>query len=546
MNDMSRVCLMTNLPIMWPILAITLFLAGVTRADVQAAEPVSVDANRHAATIAPFLDDETILVAHFDLARIDAAAALRWIGKLAPVPLESRSEFEVRVTGIEVWIKSLSEAGVGHTYVVLSLADVPQAGPFIVVSIAENGNVNRITELLSQGPSKNRQEWRQTLGNLFQKITTFNNNVVAGPTRVINRLKVMQPAERRDLVNALAAGGDTTAQVVFTLGDDQRRALREMLPAMSKEWGQISGPILADGVQWAALGVNLPPVMSASLVIQSNDAAAATALQQTIVTSLRSLGKMPEVQKAFPQYDELRPLIEPRVDGNQITVTLTAEDGRIPAVVELVKKPIVNLLELDRRHVSINNLKQLALAMHNYADVNKHFPPAGNVDDKGNKLLSWRVHVLPFLEQNNLYKQFHLDEPWDSEHNRQLIDKMPALFASPGSGLHKKQMANYLVPVGESLAFTGGEGIPIKEFTDGTSNIIMIVEVDPSHAVIWTKPDDLQVVLEHPFRGLLSERRKMFLAAFADAHVEGLAKQHVSAEKLRALFTRNGGEVIQW
>src|SRR5207249_2796575 len=80
-----------------------------------------------------------------------------------------------------------------------------------------------------------------------------------------------------------------------------------------------------------------------------------------------------------------------------------------------------------RRTVSQNNLKQIGLAMHNYHDTYRHFPPQALTDKNGKPLLSWRVAVLPFIEQDNLYRQFKLDEPWDSEHNRKLLERMPKL-----------------------------------------------------------------------------------------------------------------------
>jgi hypothetical protein len=82
--------------------------------------------------------------------------------------------------------------------------------------------------------------------------------------------------------------------------------------------------------------------------------------------------------------------------------------------------------------LSRDNLKQLALAMHNYHDVNRTLPLAATTDKKGKALLSWRIALLPYLGEPNLYNQFHLDEPWDSPHNKKLLSKMPAVFAPLG------------------------------------------------------------------------------------------------------------------
>src|SRR5207302_1956982 len=81
---------------------------------------------------------------------------------------------------------------------------------------------------------------------------------------------------------------------------------------------------------------------------------------------------------------------------------------------------------------SANNLKQMALATINYADAFGRAPAAAICDKNGKPLLSWRVAILPFIEQDNLYKQFHLDEPWDSDHNKKLLARMPNVYALPG------------------------------------------------------------------------------------------------------------------
>ncbi len=89
-------------------------------------------------------------------------------------------------------------------------------------------------------------------------------------------------------------------------------------------------------------------------------------------------------------------------------------------------------------------MKQFGLALHNYYDTNHCLPPAPLVDAKGKPLLSWRVAILPFLEQDNLYRQFKLDEPWDSEHNKKLISKMPKIYQGLNAKLNSEFKTVYL------------------------------------------------------------------------------------------------------
>ena len=110
----------------------------------------------------------------------------------------------------------------------------------------------------------------------------------------------------------------------------------------------------------------------------------------------------------------------------------------------------------------MNNLKQIGLAIHNYAQANKTFPPAYTVDKDGKPLLSWRVLILPYLEGDDLYSEFHLDEPWDSEHNKKLLSRMPAVFRDPDSKLAAQGKTNYLTVRGEKTVFSGEKPIAFR------------------------------------------------------------------------------------
>jgi RNA polymerase sigma factor (sigma-70 family) len=188
-----------------------------------------------------------------------------------------------------------------------------------------------------------------------------------------------------------------------------------------------------------------------------------------------------------------------------------------------------------------NNLKQMALAMHNYHDAYGRFPAPALRDKSGKPLLSWRVAILPFVEQDTLYKQFHLDEPWDSSHNKKLLAQMPALYA-PTRTTTKEPYTTYdQVITGKGAMFEDRKGPRIADITDGTSNTIMIVEA--GQAVPWTKPEDVEYDPEGPLPKLGAEFPEGFLAAFADGSVHLIARS-ISEPILRALITRNGGEVI--
>jgi prepilin-type processing-associated H-X9-DG protein len=220
----------------------------------------------------------------------------------------------------------------------------------------------------------------------------------------------------------------------------------------------------------------------------------------------------------------------------QLALTIKADAAVVAELVEGVQR----IRQSANVAVSANNLKQLALAMHNYHDTYGHFPPQAIYSKQGKPLLSWRVLLLPYLEQDNLYRQFKLDEAWDGPHNKGLLAQMPKVFADPAVE-SKDPMTVYQAFVGPGAFFEDKKGLPINEITDGTSNTLMIVEA--ANPVSWTKPQDLPYDPNQPLPKLGGHRPGGFNAAFCDGSVRFL-RQNIKESLLRDLITRNGGEVI--
>ncbi len=224
-----------------------------------------------------------------------------------------------------------------------------------------------------------------------------------------------------------------------------------------------------------------------------------------------------------------------------------------PIIAAMVFPAIQSSRATSYRMQSTNNLRTVALAWHNYHDVYRGMPAAYNTDEEGKPLLSWRVHILPYLGHQDLYNEFHLDEPWSSEHNRKLIRRMPREYKAPGS-LSEPGKTNYLGIIGDQAVLVGpkeadfGKQPPVgsgfRDITDGTSNTFGAVEVIDELAVIWTKPDDFEPDKENPTEGLVGLRPGVFLAMMCDGSVCAVS-QNIDKKTLKALFTRNGGEVVE-
>jgi prepilin-type processing-associated H-X9-DG protein len=214
-----------------------------------------------------------------------------------------------------------------------------------------------------------------------------------------------------------------------------------------------------------------------------------------------------------------------------------------PVLAGLILPAVQKARESARRMQSQNNMKQMALAMLNYESAMGSLPAAYVADkNTGKPLLSWRVTILPYIEQDGLYRQFHLDEPWDSEHNKKLLEMMPQVYRHPDSRA-APGMTNYLTVRGKDTVFPGKEGVKVSQITDGMSNTIMAVEVSDGKAVPWTKPDDFNYDEKNPAAGLGGLFPGGFNAMFCDGSVRFISNA-IDAETLRNLFNRNDGQVI--
>lgn len=195
--------------------------------------------------------------------------------------------------------------------------------------------------------------------------------------------------------------------------------------------------------------------------------------------------------------------------------------------------------EPAKRAQCVNNLKQIGLALHNYHDAHNAFPD--NIKDAaGQPLLSWRVVLLPYLEEEKLYSEFHLNEPWDSPHNQQLLSRIPYCFRCPSEKDLKPGETVYQSFAGPQ-AMMDGKPTRIRDFTDGISNTIVVAE--SNRTVPWSQPADIPFTLNGPSPSVGSAHPGGFNALLGDGSVKHI-KSAIPPGTLRALITKNGDEQV--
>ena len=224
----------------------------------------------------------------------------------------------------------------------------------------------------------------------------------------------------------------------------------------------------------------------------------------------------------------------PQISSNALIPTTAIAIGMLLPAVQKVR-------EAAQRTSSINNLKQIALAMHNYNSTFGAFPAAAICDKKtGKPLLSWRVAILQYIEEEALYKQFKMDEPWDSEHNLKLAKNMPKIYFHPKANKPGDDKTHYRLFYGKGAAFELNKPSGLAQITDGSSNTLMVVEAEES--VVWTNPNDLAFDPAKALPKMLSIDGK-FSAAYCDGSVRTF-KMPIDQEILKLLIQKNDGKFI--
>jgi hypothetical protein len=309
----------------------------------------------------------------------------------------------------------------------------------------------------------------------------------------------------------------------------------------------------------AVVGIDFDKQITLDLKMMCDSEVAATKVKKTaeaVVTLARnSLDQSAESTARMPR-DRARffgllidtaktGLTNAKIEQKASVVVLSTHSDDVSAILPRLIEGVRSARAGERAEQGVNNLRQIGLAFHNYHSTHNHFPPAVVIGPDGKTPHSWRVELLPFLEQQALYNEYQMNEPWDSEKNLKVLAKMPAVYRSPEAVLGTTpmdQFSSYFVLTGPDTIFSDNNGCEIQSITDGTSNTILAVETP--RRIPWTKPEDIAVVIEqNRATKLAGFQGDEFHALFADGSVRTI-KPTIKPLVFMALITKAKGEVV--
>ena len=222
-------------------------------------------------------------------------------------------------------------------------------------------------------------------------------------------------------------------------------------------------------------------------------------------------------------------------DAKEAPATSVMQSADLPVPISKRERP--TLTPEQQRQQSIDNLKKIGEAMNAYVADNGAYP-ASAVHLGIDPMLSWRVALLPYLGHQKLYDQFKLDEPWDSDDNYKLLERIPPVFAAS----HRfDEKSNYLVPVASGTLFFGPRATAPRRVTDEVKNTICVLEADDSLAAPWTKPQEFPLNYSNPTQGLGNLRGDGFFVVWGNGKVNRIDSK-TSAARIKAAMTIDAGE----
>lgn len=513
-------------------------------------------------SLAPYVNDDTLLVARVRIAPLlERIVFEQWFpDSEAPLYAQAKKGFG-QLRGAMQLVQGF---GIERAELIVAIADIrPQTGPLLVLTLKEGNNPQATAMAIRAMLPSMKSDLK-----FSAVVDSDGQRILLASRKSLDRYQSLAATPRPDLLGSFGSAEKGPAIVVaVSPGKESRRVIRELWPTLRVPFAELTGPLLADRLQHVVVTLDLEQKTRANLLLTTTDEFSAKRLASLTENGIAYLAEIIGTQKPelASVVKEAVPLFMPLQSGIKVSLTLAPQEDRFQEVFREAMLPaLADAHERTQGHQLMNQMKQIALAFHNYHDSNDCFPaPAAICNEQGKPLLSWRVALLPYLEGSDLFSRFHLDEPWDSPHNLNLAKEMPAVYADAMSPeLAPKGKTTFLRPI-----YAGGQadpslpaenpiessyrkkkhyrtpGIQFKDMIDGTSNTILFAQVAPEFAQPWTKPADWRVDLENPAAKLQTTVRKRFVAAWADGSAR-MTDLTASPPYLRAVITHAEGTLV--
>ena len=378
--------------------------------------------------------------------------------------------------------------------------------------------------------------------------------VARGPERHVKQMITGSRVNRRLAGMVEAALVKHDAVFSFSIDSLRPESIRELqaTPSNSPLYPWVTGLPHMESV---LVAVNLTDQPALQLTLSGHHGRDAAEIAQRATRGLAALKELLDSQLgmageqaagssqavAFRLARETLDQVTLQLSGNQVIVGCSLDEPRITQLVQAIGSSVRRSMQERFRILARSRLDQVGSGLLAFYQAHGHLP-VGNQPPlqtrDGKPLLSWRVHLLPYLKEDKLYQQFHLDEPWNSPHNITLVEQIPHAYTSPQYG-DLQGRTTYLAPGGSGTVLGGAQAMGFEDITDGAGQTILVLQVGPDKAMEWTRPGNLEFTATDTL-DRLGDVGDYIPALFADGRVFHL-DPGIRPRILRALFQYQDG-----
>lgn len=356
----------------------------------------------------------------------------------------------------------------------------------------------------------------------------------------VGATKDTKKTKRTDIIQGFDDMGSLPFGAMLFPSKDNPLDLAKIFPSLKRANGkehEVHG--ILNGLKLVTLGMYLDP-WRIQMVIQTEDRELANDVHKSILKAIQSIPDLVQAQVEEvgkdPVFKALAAMVKSvSIMDDKVTIVITDFDPYFEIAARINEQNQAKAAAAQ----SMGKVKNIATALLAYHKDKGKFPPAATLSKEGKPLLSWRVQILPYLGHNLLYKQFKQNEPWDSEHNKKLIRRIPPSFRETQDDLNKGTTP-FQAPVGLDTIFPpGGTGTNSIQIINELSNTIMIVKVPEDKSAIWTKPEDWEIDVNLSAKDLLKGFTNAIVFACADGEVKTMPLK-VAEDKMKSMLAIEG------
>ena len=544
------------------LIVCTLFLSSVF---------AETEAQRVASQIAPLLNENVAAVVHLDCSKVnptEIAGKLKTIFTKNGYPIEP---LDRAMEPLKMVVPTLSALQVRDVYVLTYLPLLRDFPGVLAIPLNKESDAAVVEALIRSISNAPETLKTKTVGKFLLMIPInvhWNDSRNDFAMQIAMQIIEAKPTARPELLTALEMVEGTAAQAVLMPPPYAKRVLEEtganMLPP---PFDKVPVNVVANGVRWAVLVVDLDKPQL-KLIVCSEHEQAALDLRKALEQAVDSYMETTELSVEFLVFIEklkvagtdIRTYLKsflpiPRENRLELVINESFIEERTKIVADLPAHLLDSAFAVAHQGECTRNLKMIMLSFHTHYDSRNKLPPLYTVDKDGKPLHSWRVAILPYIEQQGLYEAIRKDEPWDSEHNKQFHSQCPAVFQCPqmaakNPAIKREGLTTYSVVVGKNAYPDGGKDYTFHMITDGSSNTWGVIERQTP--VCWMDPTQ-EVTQEEAMKGIgksetgiaaphPSGARRGTLAGMFDGSVR-LWAENLSLESLRVFLSRNSGEM---